>query len=149
MFGGLSIASLAIKAAQFLIGFAEKRNTDAANVEIAEVKARADTAAEENETLRALASEGTARQKAKMNWPVFWFLIAIFEGPPALLMWSIFFYNVLFWEQGIWPQPWGIAAFPGQTGEWADKAVNWLFDPVGQTTSVGTSLVAGYVTRKR
>lgn len=98
---------------------------------------------EEQETKRVAAREGTERQKAKMNFPVFWFIIVAALGPAIFTMWAIAIYNVFFWSNGVWPQGWAIAAFPPQTEVWVNMSINWLFDPVGLASTVGTATVAG------
>ncbi len=110
----------------------------------------ADLAAEQErlKTERALAVEGTKRQLAKMNSPVFWGLIIATLGPAILTMWTMYFYNLFFWENGIWPQPWSVAEFPPQAAVWVNMSINWLFDPVGLSASVGVAGTAAWVMRK-
>lgn len=89
------------------------------------------------------------RQVAKMNWPIFWVIIAIMMGPPALMLWAVGVYNILWWEHGIWPQTWSIADFPPSIKPWIEASITWLYDPLGPPLGVGTALVAGTVTRRR
>lgn len=95
-----------------------------------------------------VATASTTRQVHKMNQPVFWFVILGALGPPILIQWAVAAYNVFWWEKGIWPQPWAIAEFPGQTATWADMAMNWLFDPVGLGSTLGIATLAGHLTGK-
>lgn len=156
MFSLAVLAPLALKIGGWLFGFAEKQSSDAvrryeieSGVKIEEVKARATTAAEEHQTMRAFASEGTQRQALKMNFTVFWVIIVAALGPPVVMMWALAIYNVAFWENGIWPQSWSIAAFPPQAAVWVDKAIDWLFDPVGLGATIGTAGAAGWLTARR
>lgn len=100
------------------------------------------------ETKRHNATQGTERQKAKMNYPVFWVLIGCSLGPGIFNLIAIALYNVFWHQQGIWPQDWFIAEFPAQSAVWVDMSIRWLFDPYGFTISVGTATAAGKATAK-
>lgn len=89
------------------------------------------------------------RQSAKMNWPVFWVIIAIMLGAPAFTLWLITLYNVLWWAGGIWPQPWAVAAYPPSVAPWVEMSIEWLYDPLGAPTGIGAALAAGWVTGRR
>lgn len=97
----------------------------------------------------AANAEGTARQELKMNHLVFWFILgaALMPGLGTFLLLSI--YNVLWWEQGIWPQPWGIAAFPPPYDGWAQMSIEWVFDPIKLAATTGVAAAGGYVTGRR
>lgn len=106
-------------------------------------------ATEDAETARARIAALNARQSAKMNQPVFWTIIAVMMGPPALILWSVAIYNIVWWQHGIWPQTWSIADFPASIKPWAQAAIDWLYDPLGAPSSVGAAAVAGWLTGKR
>ena len=110
---------------------------------IEEIRAGVANFHEEQETIRVAAREGTERQKAKMNYPVFWFIIVAALGPGIFNMSAIAIYNVFFWENGVWPQDWSIAEFPPQSAVWVDLSIRWLFDPIGLASTVGTATAAG------
>ena len=114
--------------------------TDDGAVKLAQIKADL-----EKTTIEAK----TERQASKLNWPVFWLIIVAMMGPPILMLWSIFFYNVFWWQDGLWPQTWAIAEFPPSVKPWVEKSIDWLYDPLGAPIGVGSALTAGYVTRKR
>lgn len=103
----------------------------------------------EQETRRALAAEGTTRQMGKMNFPVFWFIIIAALGPGVLTMWSLWAYNVFWWSGGMFPQTWAIAAFPPQSAAWVNLSIEWLFDPVGLASSVGTAAAGGLLVGRK
>jgi hypothetical protein len=111
---------------------------EAARAAVLEVKAR-------EETRRASIEAGTARQRAKMSFPVFWVLIVFALGPGVLNMMAIAIYNIFFWKNGVWPQGWSIAEFPPQSAVWVDLSIRWLFDPVGFATSVATAAGGAFV----
>lgn len=115
---------------------------------IASIKAAQTNHAEQQQTARANAKEGTERQKAKMNYTVFWFIIVAALGPGIFNLWGIVIYNYFFWENGVWPQDWSIAEFPPQAAVWVDLSMKWLFDPIGLPATVATATGAGYATRK-
>lgn len=95
------------------------------------------------------AEQGTERQKAKFNVPVFVAVLAMTIGAPATLFWSVTLYNIFWWSGGIWPQDWGIAEYPPSVAPWAEMAMQWLFDPIGPPAAVGTAGVAAWLTGKR
>ena len=83
-----------------------------------------------------------------MNWAVFWWIIVAMMGPPLLMIWGVTIYNFLWWEHGIWPQTWSIADFPPSIKPWIQATIDWLYDPLGLTSGVGTALVAGRFARR-
>jgi len=89
------------------------------------------------------------RQMVKMNQPVFWIIICVMMGPPALLLWGVSIYNFLWWEHGIWPQLWSIADFPPSIKPWAQAAIDWLYDPMGPPGTVVGAAIAGRLTAGR
>jgi hypothetical protein len=116
---------------------------------IAAIQAGVNQYLAEQETRRQLAAEGTARQSRKMNYTVFWVIIVAALGPGVLTMWSLWAYNIFFWSDGIWPQDWSIAEFPPQSARWVNMSIEWLFDPYGVGSTVGTATLAGWVAGKR
>jgi len=93
--------------------------------------------------------EGTNRQKVKMNYWVFWLILGL-AFLPGLSTWLLLMvYNVLWHQQGIWPQHWNIAAFPPPYDRYVDMSMEWLFDPVKFATTTGTAVLGGWVTGKR
>jgi hypothetical protein len=113
------------------------------------IRAQVQAYREEQETHRKEVEEGTARQRAKMNYPVFWAIIVISLGPGVLNLWLIWLYNWLWWENGIWPQAWSIAQYPPQSAIWIDMSIRWLYDPVGFGTSLIGATIAGRATRRQ
>jgi len=103
----------------------------------------------EIEYAREANRQGTKRQSLKMNNVVFWFIlgVALFPGLGTFILLSV--YNVLWWSGGIWPQAWGIAAFPPPYDAWAQMSIEWVFDPVKLAMTTGVAAVGGYVTGKR
>lgn len=94
-------------------------------------------------------AEGTNRQKVKMNYWVFWLILGL-AFMPGLSTWLLLMiYNVLWHQQGIWPQHWNIAAFPPPYDRYVDMSMEWLFDPVKFATTTGTAVVGGWVAGKR
>ncbi len=145
----LALVPLALGLAERLLGWAEKRAESDSNIRIQELKARSGDFQEAQETLRTFAVTSTERQQTKMSWAVFWALIVAIEGPGILSLWMIWIYNFLWWENGVWPQPWALAAFPPQAEAWVDMAIRWLFDPVGQVTTIGSAAGAGWIAGRR
>ncbi|MCZ4272473.1 hypothetical protein [Maritalea porphyrae] len=94
-------------------------------------------------------AEGTNRQKFKMNHKVFWFILGAALLPGLSTFGLLAIYNVLWHANGIWPQSWGIAAFPQPYDEFSRMAMEWLFDPVKVALSTGTAAAGGFVTGKR
>lgn len=92
-----------------------------------------------------------ARQQRKMNQPVFWTIILIMIGAPALIIWSVALYNIFWWQHGIWPQPWAIADFPSSIKPWVQASIDWLYDPMGPPGTVAAAGIASYLVggRKR
>ncbi len=152
--------ALAISAGKWVLGqalgFVGKR-VDAGVAEVeakygfkaVEVNAKAAEFESLQQSVRVLAGEGTKRQAAKFNFKIFWIFIGLALGPAIFHLWSLQIYNVCCWENGIWPQPWGIAEFPAQSAAWVNMSIEWLFDPVGLGTTIGGGGVMGYITRKR
>jgi hypothetical protein len=99
--------------------------------------------------LTKAAKEGTERQKWKMNHKVFWFILSLAVGPGLGTYLLLSVYNVLWWEHGIWPQPWSIAAFPPPYDIYLRMSMEWIFDPVKLGTSATVATIAGYVTGGR
>jgi hypothetical protein len=91
----------------------------------------------------------TSRQQTKLNWPVFWVLIALQVGPPTFTLWAVALYNVFWWQNGIWPQDWAIAAYPPSVAPWVEMSLNWLYDPLGMPGAVAAAGGAGWLTGKR
>lgn len=89
------------------------------------------------------------RQSAKMNQPVFWLIIVVMIGAPALIVWSVALYNILWWQHGIWPQPWAIADFPPSIKPWVQASIDWLYDPMGPPGTVVGAAIAGRLTGGR
>ena len=146
---------LALQLAGMLFGYANKRADNATEqiriqtgLDIAEVQAKAQVVQSAQETIRKLYEGGTERQKAKMNSKVFWFLILAAEGPGLFNLAMVAIYNVFFWKNGIWPQAWAIAEFPAQSAVWVNLSIEWLFDPVGQLTTVSSAGLGGYLARR-
>lgn len=125
--------------------------TDDGQVKLAEIRATADVALAKEETAQKLGhwSALNQRQSAKINQPVFWIIIAVMLGPPALILWSVGIYNILFWEHGLWPQSWAIADFPPSIKPWVEKSIDWLYDPLGAPGTVGAAAVASWLTGRR
>ncbi|MGJ8529803.1 hypothetical protein [Maritalea sp.] len=98
---------------------------------------------------RSANAEGTTRQKLKMNHKVFWFILGAALLPGLSTFGLLAVYNVLWWEHGIWPQGWSIAAFPPPYDEFSRMAMDWLFDPVKVALSTGTAAAGGFITGKR
>lgn len=114
------------------------------NVRLAEIDA------ETNKVLTAAHIEAsTARQQSKLSWPVFWVLIALQVGPPTFTLWAVALYNVFWWQHGVWPQDWQIAAYPPSIAPWVEMSLNWLYDPLGMPGAVAAAGGAGWLARKR
>ena len=141
----LNSAGVIEKALGALTGSADGR------IKLAEIQAGAAVALKREETSQ-LATHTAAlneRQRLKMNQPVFWIIIAIMMGPPALMLWGVSIYNFLWWEHGIWPQAWAIADFPPSIKPWVQRSIDWLYDPLGAPSTVGAAGLASFVTGKR
>lgn len=95
------------------------------------------------------ADTSTDRQREKMNWPVFWVIICAMMLWPFVTLGAITLYNIFWWEHGIWPQDWAIAAYPPSVAPWVEKSIDWLYDPLGAPTAVGTASAVGWLTRRR
>ncbi len=68
-------------------------------------------------------------EATKWSFPWFWLLAA-----PILLSVGGFFltltlYNIFWHSDGIYPQTWTIAAYPGPYQDWAETAFKWIFAP--------------------
>jgi hypothetical protein len=124
--------------------------TDNGALRLKEIEAAAAIAQGKNETelAKAIIAARLQTQTAKMNWPVFWILIVAMMGPPILMLWSVWAYNIFWWDHGIWPQGWAIADFPPSIKPWAQAAVDWLYDPWGPPSGVGAAVIAGRFTRR-
>lgn len=122
--------------------------SDAGRARLEEIRGQAaeHINAEDQATARARIDALNQRQAQKMNQPVFWVLVAVMMGPPALILWGVAVYNILWWQHGIWPQDWAIADFPPSIKPWVEKSIDWLFDPLGVPTTVGTAAVASWLT---
>lgn len=68
-------------------------------------------------------------EKTKMTFPWFWIMAGLLVGPVIVSFWAIALYNILWWDHGVWPQGFQIAAWPGVYQEWATTAFNWVFAP--------------------
>lgn len=125
--------------------------TDDGQIKLAEIEASTRVAlkAEDTAQLAEILKSKTSLQQAKMNWPVFWVLIVAMMGPPILMLWSVWAYNIFWWDRGIWPQPWAIADFPPSIKPWAQAAVDWLYDPWGPPSGVGAAILAGRFTGRK
>lgn len=115
-----------------------------------EIRAGVDVALAKEETARQAQTLQSldARQQAKMNQTVFWTIILVMMGPPALIIWSVAIYNILFWRQGIFPQTWAIADFPPSIKPWVQMSIDWLYDPVGAPGTVVSAGIASWLTRR-
>lgn len=132
-----------------MFGYLSK--TDAGQLRLAEINATSAIAMKKEDTAQLVAILGArgAAQQAKMNWPVFWVLICGMMLWPFMTLGAITLYNIFWWENGIWPQPWEIAAYPPSVAHWVDASINWLYDPLGPPAGVGSALVAGLLTGRR
>ncbi len=156
MFSAATLAGFALKAANWLFSFAQKRSDNAletyrvkTGLDIEKVKADATVAVAAQNAAAEMAGEGTKRQLGKFNHPVFWSLIVAALGPAILNLWMLWLYNFLWWPKGIWPQSWSIAAYPPQAAVWVDMSMRWLFDPVALPVTVGTAATVALLTGKR
>lgn len=124
--------------------------TDDGAIRLKEIAAEIDIAQGKNDTeiAKALIAARAQAQQSKMNWPVFWWIIVAMMGPPLLMTWGVTVYNFLWWEHGIWPQRWAIADFPPSIKPWIQASIDWLYDPLGLTSGVGSALLAGRFARK-
>ncbi|GLQ09262.1 hypothetical protein GCM10007913_11940 [Devosia yakushimensis] len=136
------------------------RSADGA-VRLEEIRAGSAAALAREDTQRILAviAAQNGRQAGKMNWPIFWIIILVMLGAPALSIWSVTLYNILWWENGLWPQVardgsgrlvgWLIADYPPSIKPWVQMSIEWLYDPMGAPTGIGAALIAGKLTSKR
>lgn len=113
------------------------------NVRLAEIDASTGQVIHANATNAAVTLQTT-----KMNWPVFWVIIAVMIGAPAFTLWSVTLYNIFWWEHGIWPQEWAIAAYPPSVAPWVEMSIMWLYDPVGVPSTVAGAGFAAWLTGK-
>ena len=122
--------------------------SDAGQAKLEEIRGRVAERLSEDDRARARdhAAAANARQAAKFNQPVFWVLIAVMMGPPALLLWSVGLYNIFWWSHGIWPQGWSIADFPPSIKPWVEQSITWLYDPLGAPSTVGAAAAASWLT---
>jgi len=153
--GGLfasAVAWLLSKSTGDVIGKIVDRltRTDDGTVKLEDIRARSAEALAKEDTTQRLAAidAGNARQATKMNQPVFWIIICVMMGPPALILWGVAIYNVLFWDHGIWPQPWAIADFPASIKPWVEKSIDWLYDPIGAPSTVGAAALASWLAHR-
>lgn len=86
-----------------------------------------------------------ALQQTKMNWPVFWIIIAVMLGAPAWQLWGVTLYNTFWHANGIWPQHWTIAAYPPSVAPWVNASIEWLYNPIGVPGTVASAWLAGRV----
>lgn len=98
---------------------------------------------------KSAMAAGTERQTMKMNHAVFWFILlaALAPGLGTFVLLSI--YNVLWWEHGIWPQGWQIAAFPPPYDQWAQMSIEWVFDPIKLAATTGVAAAGGLMAGRR
>ena len=96
-----------------------------------------------------IVTQGTERQTAKMNWPAFWLVLVTALASPLTLWMSVTLYNIFWWQHGIWPQDWSIAAYPPSMQRWADMAMEWLFDPMTIPATFATATGVGLATGRR
>lgn len=85
-------------------------------------------------------------QTNKMNQPVFWLVIVIMMLPAAWQLWGVTLYNTFWHANGIWPQPWNIAAYPPSVAPWVNASIDWLYNPIGVPGTVASAWLAGRVT---
>lgn len=125
--------------------------TDDGSLRLAEINATTQVAMKKEDTaqLGAILSARGAAQQAKMNWPVFWVIITVMIGAPAWQIWGVTLYNTFWHANGIWPQPWNIAAYPPSVAPWVQASIDWLYDPLGAPSGVGAALIAGKLTGGR
>lgn len=132
--------------------FERLSRSDEGQAKVAEIQTKAAVALKQEETsqLATHIAAANERQMRKMNMPVFWIVIMLMMGPPVLILWGVAIYNILWWEHGIWPQPWAIADFPPSLKPWVQKSIDWLYDPLSVPTSIGAAAGAGLLAgRKR
>lgn len=152
----LGAIKLLMGGASFLSGFLQKQSDNAleakriqSNENIETMKAKVQAIVSYNDAITQLGAQGTQRQLAKFNHPVFWVLIVSALGPGILHVWVLTLYNWLWWKNGVWPQPWLIAEFPPQAAAWVDMSIRWLFDPVALPVTVGTAIAGGILAGRR
>jgi hypothetical protein len=87
-------------------------------------------------------------QSQKMNWPVFWIIIAVMLGAPAWQLWGVTLYNTFWHANGIWPQAWTIAAYPPSVAPWVNASIEWLYNPIGVPGTVASAWLAGRVSSR-
>ena len=152
-FGAWLLGGLLKRSTADLLGkvFATLAGSPDGQAKIEEIRANADIALarEGTEQLRVTTAAALDRQRLKMNQPVFWVIISVMMGPPALILWGVAIYNILWWQHGIFPQPWAIADFPPSIKPWVEKSIDWLYDPVGAPSTVAAAGLASFLTRKR
>lgn len=85
-------------------------------------------------------------QQAKLNQPVFWLVVVVMIIPAAWQLWGVTLYNTFWWEHGIWPQSWAIAAYPPSVAPWVNASIEWLYNPIGVPGTVASAWLAGRVT---
>lgn len=152
MFAGIVSWLLSKATGKFIGDIIQKlAGTDAGQARLHQIEAEAKIALkrEDSVQLAAILATKVTLQQAKMNQPVFWIIIAVMMGPPALMLWGVTLYNFLWWQDGIWPQSWAIADFPPSIKPWVEKSIDWLYDPIGPITGVGSALLASFATGGR
>ena len=68
-------------------------------------------------------------ESTKWSFPWFPIMAAPFIASIGLFFLTLTAYNVFWHSDGIWPQTWTIAAYPGVYQEWATQAFNFIFAP--------------------
>lgn len=91
---------------------------------------------------QAHLQHAAAAQQSKMNWPVFWIIIAVMLGAPAWQLWGVTLYNTFWHANGIWPQTWTIAAYPPSVAPWVNASIEWLYNPIGVPGTVASAWLA-------
>lgn len=68
-------------------------------------------------------------ETTKWSFPWFPLMVAPFVICISLFFITLSLYNVLWHQDGIYPQTWTIADYPGIYKEWASTVFNWIFAP--------------------
>jgi len=68
-------------------------------------------------------------ESTKWSFPWFPLMAAPFIMSIGLFFMTLTAYNIFWHSDGIWPQSWTIAAYPGVYQEWATQAFTWVFAP--------------------
>ena len=68
-------------------------------------------------------------EATKWSFPWFPLMVAPFIFALGFFFITLTAYNIFWHPQGMFPQTWKIAAYPGVYQEWATTAFNWVFAP--------------------